>query len=125
MVLRGVPMDDVRRGSGHGCHHPCWRHVPIVATHHASRGVVPQRGAARPHRRLLCTGDCEADSLRDHRRRRATRYMDLPETLCGRGRGEHPINVSRDMSRVDGHDGATGRIVHSILGVGYAEEEGR
>ena len=91
MVLRGIPVDDVRRRSAHGGHHARRSHVPSVATHHASWGVVYQRGVAWPHRCLLWTGDRKTDILRDLHRRRAPRYLDVPKTLCRRRRGEHRL----------------------------------
>ena len=37
------------------------------------------------HRSLLWTGDRKTDILRVHRRRRASRYLDIPKTLRGCG----------------------------------------
>jgi hypothetical protein len=74
MVLRGIPVDDVGRQSAHGGHHarvtfPLW--PPRRVVHPCTDPWLP--------RNLLWTGDRKTDILRDRRRRRAPRNLDIPQ----------------------------------------------
>src|SRR5258706_8372009 len=126
-------MDHVRRWRDHGLNHPCWCHVPTLATNNETRRLLPLHGGSGARWLILWNIHSTTHFLRHYRGGCFTRYLGIPQPVCrcrirksstssslilhAAKRILLPISFAFGPDSDNMH--SLGRILHSRMGLGH------